>query len=323
VRRLVLRFCAVASLTCGAWCGCTKGKPVDVAPIAAEDDALKKSESDLIGQRGALQRERKKIVEERAALVEKRKTLGHDSAGQAALDEDDKKLLQQESDLVSREHDIDDKLDQLLKQREELVQKVTSSVAGAAGADPAEHAARREQSVAAREKDIAQREKDMADRERSLAEREAREAKREKEACSTVAAAPVEVPKGLKYSARDVEPTYKKALKIMQDRGLLADDLAAAAHLVSDVRESMKKGDFVRAKYDADALLAACEGVRIDREFITAKMGRLNSAIRARKLEGESRKKSQSLLEEITGSYGDGKFAQANTKINTVFAMLK
>jgi hypothetical protein len=52
-------------------------------------------------------------------------------------------------------------------------------------------------------------------------------------------------------------------------------------------------------------------------------MGRLNSAIRTKKLEGDSKRKSQSLLEEITASYGDGKFAQANTKINSVFAMMK
>jgi hypothetical protein len=137
-------------------------------------------------------------------------------------------------------------------------------------------------------------------------------------------APPPELPKGLKYAAKDVEPVYKKALKLMQERGLLADDLPPSAEkLVSEVREAMKKGDFVRAKYDADALLAAVEGVHIDREFITAKMGRLNSAIRSKKLEGDSKRKSQSLLEEITASYGDGKFGQANTKINTVFAMLK
>jgi hypothetical protein len=318
----VLRFCAVASLL---WCGCIKSKAVDVAPLNAEDDALKKNESDLLGQRGALQRERKKIVEERQALVDRRKQLGHDSAGQSALDEEDKKLTQAETDLVGREKDIDDKLDQLLQSREELVKKATSQVAGASGADPLEHAAKREQSVASREKDIAAREKDVADRERALADREARQAKREKETCGVaVAAAPPELPRGLKYSAKDVEPVYKKALKLMQERGLLADDLPPSAEkLVGDVRESMKKGDFVRGKYDADALLAAVEGVHIDREFITAKMGRLNSAIRSKKLEGDSKRRSQSLLEEITANYGDGKFAQANTKINTVFAMMK
>lgn len=298
---------------------------MDVAPLTAEDDALKKNESDLLGQRGALQRERKKIVEERQALVDRRKQLGHDSAGQAALDEEDKRLTQAETELVTREKDIDDKLVLLLKSREDLVQRATSQVAGAAGADPAERAAKREQAVAAREKDIATREKDVAERERAMADREARQAKRERDTCGAVAqAAPPELGKGLKYAAKDVEPVYKRALKLMQDRGLLAEDLPPnASKLVGDVRESMKKGDFVRAKYDADALLASVEGVHIDREFITAKMGRLNSAIRTRKLEGDGKRKSQSLLEEITASYGDGKFAQANTKINSVFAMLK
>jgi hypothetical protein len=296
-----------------------------VAPIAAADDALRQNESELFGQRGALQRERKKIGEARAELIDRRKALGHDSAGQSALDEEDRKLTAQEDALASREKDVDEKLATLLKQREELVQRATQTVAGAPGADPLERAARREQSVAQREKELAAREKDVAERERALAERESRQARRERETCGAVAAAPAPEPaKGLKYAAKDVEPIYKKALKLMQERGLLADDLPpATSKLVGDVRESMKKGDFVRAKYDADALLASVEGLHIDREFITAKMGRLNGAIRARKLEGESKRKSQSLLEEITAAYGDGRFSQANAKINSVFAMLK
>src|SRR5205823_7955767 len=116
-------------------------------------------------------------------LVDRRKQLGHDSTGQAALDEEDKKLTQAETELVGREKDIDDKLDQLLKSREELVLKATSQVAGASGADPLERAARREQSVAAREKEMAAREKDVAEREKAMADRDARQAKRERDTC--------------------------------------------------------------------------------------------------------------------------------------------
>jgi hypothetical protein len=307
---VVLIFCA----GCGS-------KPVDVAPINAEDESLKKNENDLLGQRGALQRERKKLADARAEIVDRRKQLGHDSAGQSALDEEEKKLQTQEGDLDTREEQINTKLEQLLKQRDDLIQKATQAVATAPGADPAERAAKRELGVAGREKDLAAREKDLAAREKELAEREARLAKREKETCS-VAPAPVqiEMPKGLKYSAHDVEPTYKKALKLMQDRGLLTADLPpGTARLVDETREAMKKGDFVRAKYDAEQLLSTVEEIKIDRAFISNKMARLAQAMRGKKL-GSS---ENDVFQEATANYGDGKFPQANTKINKLFSMLK
>jgi len=65
VRRLAF------ALLCLAAAGCPK-KAADVAPITAEDESLKKNESDLITQRGALQRERKKIADARAEIVERR-----------------------------------------------------------------------------------------------------------------------------------------------------------------------------------------------------------------------------------------------------------
>jgi hypothetical protein len=315
-----MRLALVASLLLA---GCPRGKTVDVSPLAAEDESLKKNESDLLGQRGSLQRERKTLDDKRAELVDRRKQLGHDSAGQAALDEEEKKLVDQESALANREDDLNKKLDQLLAQREGLVQKATQTVAGAAGADPLERAARREQGVASREKELAEREKTLAAREKDLAEREAREAKREKETCGAQPAQ-IEIPKGLKYSAKDVEPIYKKALKLMHERGVLPADLPAGQErLVEETREAMKKADYVRAKYDADALLSSVEAIKIDRAFISAKMARLASAMRGRKLEGDQRKKVESLFQEATANYGDGKFPQANGRINTLFAMLK
>src|SRR3954451_15903137 len=56
VRRLIL----AAFLLSAAGC---KTKTADVAPIAAEDESLHKNESDLMTQRGALQRERKKLAD--------------------------------------------------------------------------------------------------------------------------------------------------------------------------------------------------------------------------------------------------------------------
>jgi hypothetical protein len=316
-RLLVLSFLSLA--------GCPKGKAVDVTPITQEDQQLQKNEGELIGQRGILQRERKKLAEARAELVDRREKLGHDSAGQAAIDDEEKKLLARETELSDQESQVNGKLDELLKMRTELVQKATSAVAAAPGADPLERAAHREQGVAAREKDMAKREADLAEREKGLADREKALARREKDTCGAVAMAPqkLELPKGLHYSAHD-EPIYKKALKTMDERGILSSDLPpGTTHLVDDTREAMKKGDFVRAKYDADQLLATVEEIKIDRAFISAKMSRLASAMHGKKLEGDKRRDVEGLFQDATANYGDGKFPLANAKINKLFAMLK
>jgi hypothetical protein len=306
--------------------GCPQPKTVDVTPINQEEQQLQKNESDLIGQRGVLQRERKKLAEARAEIVDRREKLGHDSAGQAALDEEEKKLLSREGELSEQESQVNTKLDELLKMRTELVQKATSAVAQAPGADPLERAAKREQGVAGREKDIARRESDLAEREKALAERERALAKREKDTCGAAAMVPqkLELPKGLHYSAHDVEPIYKKALKLMDDKGILSTDLPpGSSHLVDDTREAMKKGDYVRAKYDADQLLATVDEIKIDRAFISAKMARLASAMHGRKLEGDKRRDVEGLFQDATANYGDGKFPLANQKINHLFVMLK
>lgn len=314
-------FCALLLVAAG----CSRGKPADVAPITAEDESLRKNETDLITQRGALQRERKKLADARAEIVERRAQLGHDSAGQAALDEAEKKLLTQENDLTSQESSVNQKLDELLKMRGDLVKRATQAVATAPGADPLERAAKREQTVASREKDVAERERDVAARESQLAAREATLAKRERDTCGAMATpAKIELPKGLHYTAKDVEPTYKKALKLMQEKGLLPSDLPpGAGKLVDDTREAMKKADYVRAKYDADQLLATVEEIKIDRSFISAKMARLSAAMRGKKLDGGDKKTVEDLFQEATANYGDGKFAPANAKINRLFALLK
>lgn len=310
--------------------GCTLAptackKAVDTAPIAAEAAGLQQHETDLLGRRGALQRERTKLSEARKELSQKRTQLGHDNAGQAALDEEEKQLSQKETELSGEESQINQKLDELLKARADLVQKASQAVQGGAASDPLERAAHREQSVAEREKSVARREADVAEREKGLADREAKQAKREKDTCGSavVAVAPVvnvPPPKGLKYSAHDVEPTYKKALKIMHDRGILSADLPpGTSKLVEETREAMKAADFVRAKYAADQLLATVEEIKIDRNFITAKMARLSSAMRGKKLD----KNVEGLFQEVTANYGDGRFSDANQKINKLFAQLK
>jgi hypothetical protein len=318
-----VRVSALVALLCVAGCG----HKVDTAPIAAEEAGLEKSQTELIGRRGALQRERSDLTTKRKELSERRAQLGRDTAGQAALDEEEKKLTAKEAEVFQEESSVNEKLDQLLKARAELVQKATQTVQGGSGADPLERAAHREAGVADREKSVARREADVAQREQALATREQAQAKREKDTCgNVVGAAPVkfEIPKGLKYSQKDVEPTYRKALKIMSERGILPADLPpGTGKLLDETREAMKAADYVRAKYAADQLLSTVEEIKVDRNFISAKMGRLAGAMKGKKLEGEGRKNVETLFQDATANYGDGRFSDANSKINKLFALLK
>jgi hypothetical protein len=316
----VTRALLVALLLCSA---CKK--PVDTAPISAEAAGLQQHESELLGRRGALQRERTEITEQRKQLLEKRASAAPGTT--AALDDEDKKLTAKESELAGEQTKVDEKLDELSHARAELVTRATTAVAGGSGPDSLERAAHREEGVAEREKSMARREADVADREAKLAARELAEAKREKDTCSTptiVAAPPPVLPKGLKYSAHDVEPVYKKALKIMQERGILAADLPpGAGKLLDETREAMKSADWVRGKYAADQLLATVEEVKIDRNFISAKMARLSAAMKGKKLEGDGGKSTETVFRDATANYGDGRFSDANSKLNKLFAMLR
>ncbi len=303
--------------------GCKQA--VDTAPIAAEAAGLQQHENELLGRRGALQRERTSISQQRQQLLEKRASGG---ATQSTLDEEDKQLTAKELAVASEQSAVDQKLDELLHARAELVQKATSVAQSSSGADPLEHAARREQSVAEREKSMAGRESELADREAKLASREAQAARSAKEGCSPVAGAPLATAPapaaGKKYGAHDVEPVYRKALKIMQERGILAADLPpGTSKLIDETKAAVKAGDFMRAKYAADQLLGTVEEIKIDRTFISAKMARLSSAMRGKKLEGDAGKSTDALLRDATAHYSDGRFTDSNQKINKLFSTLK
>jgi hypothetical protein len=296
----------------------------EISKVAQSEKTLETSEEDLLSQRGALQRERKKLTEERSAILEKRKTAAASERPQ--LDQQEASLMSKERDLVDKEGELNRRVEELLRQRADMVQRVTTA-AGSVGSDPGAQVTRREQGVALREKDFAHREAELARREAELAAREREQARREREGCPAVQPATVlrmEPPKGLRYSRHDVEPVYRKALKTMQERGILQSDLpAGTVRLVDEARGAMEAGDFVKAKYAADQLLEIVGELHVDRSFIGGKMTRLASAMKGRSLAGDRRKEVDALFQEATAAYGDGKFTQANSRINRILALLR
>ena len=283
--------------------------------ISARVDKLQEEEGEVISRRDALTRERQKVAADRQALEEKKKALQAGGGDAKEVDAEEKALAVREAKLNADESEVQRKLDTLLSRY-----RVEATTTGAADAT------RREVQVASREKDLARREASLADRERTLADRERDLAKRERDTCGGTSTIVQTVPidRGAKYSRRDVEPILASARRRMAEKGLLASDLPAPAKgLEREATAAMGNGDWGKARFAADQLVATIESVKVDNGFIRAKIDRLNSSLRGSKVGGESQKQVDDLFREATADYGDGKFSAANTKLNRIYGLLQ
>ena len=129
--------------------------------------------------------------------------------------------------------------------------------------------------------------------------------------------------KGSKYTKRDVEPVLQKARRKMNDKGMLPTDLPSPAQaLEQEAVAAMKDGDYGKAKFAADQLYATVDSMKIDKAFISAKIGRLNAAMKGKSLDGDCKKEADALFRGATSDYGDGRFPSANGKLNKIYALI-
>ena len=283
------------------------------APARTEDRAriekLQEEEGQVLARRDQLHRERVEVDSERAALEERRKQGG--DAKQ--LEAEATALAAREAKLVAEEAKLGRELDDLLRTYQ-------VAAAGASGKD----VAGREAQVAVRERDFARREASLAEREAQLAAREREQARRERETCGPQAAvAPAAAAAPTRYSRKDVEPLLVGARRKMGEKGLLPSDLPAPAkNLERDAAEAMSAGDFARARFAADQLVATVETMPIDKAFIVAKISRLNTTVKQARVSDDARKQIDELFRDATADYGDGKFASANGKLNRIYALV-
>lgn len=303
--RLVGSVCAlvVAVAACGEKQDKGPAKKASSTSTAAQDDELKKAQADLLARRDELMRERKELAERKAQLAQRRQQGGDTSAEEAELLE------------------VQVRLD---RQQAELEQKETVLIQQIAVSGDSEDVARREAALALREAAVARREDRVAQREGDLAAREKAQAQREKETCgvptTTTIVQTVAPPSGSKYSKRDVEPILQKARRKMAEKGLLASDLPPPAQeLEREATQAMADGEYGKAKFAADQLLATVDSIKIDKAFIAGKINRLNAAMRGKQLTPEI----QELFRAATADYGDGKFAAANAKLNKIYGMIR
>lgn len=319
----------------GAWLACAgaigcgdQGKaqvdPKAIEAATKEAEGIKTEESTVLARRDELSRERKKISADRAALVEKRKQVAAQGGNVADVEAEESELATRESKLIDQENELNGRFEGLFKKYEALAIAPPAAVnTGASGVQA--DVARREGSLALREKDVATREARLAQRETDLAEREKAQAKREKDTCGTGTTIVQQVDaKGSKYTKRDVEPVLQRARRKMNEKGLLASDLPAPAQaLEQESVQAMKDGDYGKAKFAADQLYATVDSIKIDKAFISAKIGRLNAAMKGKELAGDAKKDSDELFRGATADYGDGRFPSANGKLNKIYLLIR
>jgi hypothetical protein len=294
----------------------------DLNAVVAADRRLAEQETQLLTRRGNLQRERSGLQDKRAELRTKKLALDEsDTKARQELDQEESKLANAEASLVQQEVNLNKKLQSLLDEKTGLVDKL-----GGQGAGQNVITARREYSVALRERDVGRREAELAKREKSLAAREESFAERQAKGCGrsvVIAAAPPGGGSGGgSYSRKDVETAFKAALNAMQAKGILTADLPAGTdRLVTEARHSVSSKDYTRGKYAADQLLATVRAMKIDRTFIGAKISRLSAAIRTNP--PREKAKVNTLFQQATAAYGDGRFGEANKLLNRIYAQLR
>jgi DNA repair exonuclease SbcCD ATPase subunit len=281
----------------------------------APDPAALRAQQALIDRRDALLAARKRTQQERNQLQDElRKTVA--TGG-------DTGEMQRKLDALDSE--LEEQNDQLADELQTLASKISSI---AVATDKTAGVAAREAEVGGREGRLTSREERVAAREKEVAQRERELLVRERETCSapTTMIVQAPAPKGSSYSRRDIEALLTRARAAMGQRGILASDLPSYAQgLEREATRSMAEGDTGKAYLAATQLTATAEAVKIDKDFVKAKINRLQKQISAKggKLDEETNKNLGAGISDVMQKWGDGEFAKANAKLNQLYASLR
>jgi chromosome segregation ATPase len=287
----------------------------DPAVTAAADQA----DQDLLARRDALLTSRDKIGEEKSKLEAQ-----INEARQAGGDTSE---LESQLAKLSTEQDANqDELLELLKRQNETYKAQLESLRGQGGSDKAEIAAlsaqlqRREGQLADMEKKIGSMVGQLADIRSDI--------QKQAENCSagggttTIIQAP-KLPSGARYSKKDVEPLLTKTRGLMSKRGITSADLPSGiASLEKEATSAMADGDYSKAFLAATTLHQNVDGMKVDKNFVSSKIARLNRQMKAKKLDDATSKQVLDLFNEVGEKYNDGDFSGANKRLNTIAGLL-
>jgi hypothetical protein len=270
------------------------------------DPAAVKAQQELVARRDKLMEDRKKLENQRNQIETEIKVVtekGGDTTDLVKKKTDiDTKIQGTSSDLTS----MDSKIDQMISTQ--------TDVSG------------RETQIALREKDLARREKELADRESKFVFAQVESAKMWKEQCNTGGGPMIVLPppsKGGNYGRSDVDGIYNRAKNVMRQKGLLASDLGPGASLEGEAQAAMSKGEWAPAFHAATQLLRYAEAIKIDKAFISAKLGRLNARVKSMKADDALQKQLDTGLNDVTSQYMAGNHNAANARLNQLYALVK
>lgn len=292
-------------------------KAVKAVPV--KDPA---AEKDLMSRRDALLKARARIREKRARLQEELDQVKASNGNTTVVTQKFTELRKEEDALIDDQAKFIQKYDQYLKRQQQMIDTLAAQPRS-----NTERLAAREGGLASRERSVAAREDRVAVREAALADRERKVAKREQLECAA-APAPTTIVrtvdvKGSNYTRSDVDPLLRSARREMSRRGILRSDLSEPAQrLEREATRAMRKGDYGSARFAASTLIATIRATRIDKTFIAAKMNRLSRYIKGKKLNARTQTKVDSLFRDATRSYGDGRFASANHRLNRIYSVI-
>jgi hypothetical protein len=293
------------------------------AEVVASSEKVAAEETDLLERRDELFSSRRALTDKRAELQQEHERIVATGGDATEVLEKKAELAKEEAGLNEQESQLNGKLDELLAQRRAITQALASS-----GSDTTAKVAAREAGIGEREKSLASREARVAEREAALSNREREIARFKMEECAG-SGAPTTIiqtvdAKGSKYTKRDVEPLLSKARSQMSKKGILASDLPGAAQaLEKEATAAMAEGDYGRARFAATQLVATVRSTKIDKAFVSAKIGRLSAMIKGKTLSGAVQKEVDSLFREATANYGDGSFNSANKRLNKIYSAIR
>jgi hypothetical protein len=315
-----MRRALLLAAVCACACGSERSASSDELTIVVQGDRR-----ELEQQERTLRERQDALVKEKAQLDQRIADLAHGL--KAAADAEQRRRLETE---LRRQQELEGQVsasqNALSAQRSEVqakrqaIETDLQRATQAAVAARESSAAAREAKVAERESRIGMRERELGQREQELALREAALTKAGPERAAQEAAyrAPREVPK-----PTAVEVRHKRLLADVESRGILISDLPSEAQpLNAEIHVARRQGDLARAWDLLGELSKAVVRLKVDQKFVELKMLRLQGARAAARLSDPQRGEVEKLLREVTASYSDGKYADANKGLNRIAAIL-
>jgi hypothetical protein len=301
---LLLSWLCVASVGCKS-----KG---DADSDGAPDPAALKAQQDLLARRDALLAMRTKLQGERDnvdAQIKEAEAKGGDTA-----------------ELVKKKADLDSQIE---SSTSDLISIASSKLdATRQTLDKSAAIASREAEIATREKLVGEREARIAEREKQLIQRDSDLAQRWKDSCATGGTTTIiqQAPpaKGGPLPKKDISDLVAKGRANMAKKALLVGDLPGyAQNLDTQALDALKGDDTYKASVAAQNFVQGVDSVTVNHKFINEKMGRLNAAFRAKKMDDAKQQQLATINNDVGKLVLAGEFIAANKRLNQAAQMLE